>query len=150
MTLFHFIFSTSSELQRSKILLSLRLLMGTLLIVHGATKIFNYPALCETFPDPIGWGTHLSLISAILIEVGCALCVIVGFAFRLAVLPVVVLLTIAFFGVHAGSFSQGELALVYLLMFILLFFFGAGRLSVDHWLLERWHERHGGDTLMRK
>lgn len=37
----------------SLLLLCLRILFGILLIVHGLDKLYNYTALCFTFPDPI-------------------------------------------------------------------------------------------------
>ena len=44
---------------------------------------------------------------------------------------------VAFFMAHGGSIAQGELAFVYLVVFVLLFFAGPGRFSVDGWLAKK-------------
>jgi doxX subfamily len=44
---------------------------------------------------------------------------------------------VAFFVANGGSIAEGELAFVYLLVFVLLFFAGPGRFSVDGWLAKK-------------
>jgi len=74
----------------------------------------------------------LSLILIIGAEVGCSLFVIVGAFTRLAVIPLVFSMLVVIFVVHANDpFQMKELPFLYLGIYILLFFTGAGRISLD-------------------
>ena len=112
-------------------LLVLRFMFGLLLMLHGLQKWADFDVLSTEFPDPIGLGSHFSLVLAIFAELFCSVLFMIGFMFRLVTIPMIVTMSVAFFIVHGGSISQGELAFVYLMMFVLLFLTGPGRFSVD-------------------
>ena len=115
----------------SLLLLCLRLLFGILLIIHGFDKVYNYTALCFTFPDPIGIGREISLLFAIFAEILCSLALIFGALFRLSMLPILAVLIVAFFHIHQASIIQGELAFLYLIVLILMYIAGPGQYSID-------------------
>lgn len=115
----------------SLFLLALRIVFGLLLIRHGIEKIANYTDLCFTFPDPIGYGKDLALISVIFAELCCGLAFILGILYRLCMIPIIIVLGTAFFYIHGGNIAAGELALSYLILFILMYIAGPGRYSVD-------------------
>lgn len=115
----------------SLFVLALRLLFGILLMVHGAAKLAHYPELSATFADPLGISSQWSLCLAIFGELVCSAAFIVGFLFRLSVIPMIVTMLTAFVTVHHGSVTEGELAFVYLMMFVLLFVCGPGQYSLD-------------------
>ena len=111
-------------------LLILRVLVGITMLTHGLAKLTSFSELSATFPDPIGLGSTLSLILIIGAEVGCSLFVIVGT--RLATIPLMFSMLVVLFVVHASDpFQVKELPLLYLGIYILLFFTGAGRISLD-------------------
>jgi len=115
-------------------LLILRLVLGlTMLLQHGWVKMQNYENIRLTFPDPLNLGNpQLSLIMALGAEVVCALLVAVGFLTRLAAIPLVVTMLVAFFLIHGDDpFAKKELAFLYLTGFVVLALRGAGKLSVD-------------------
>lgn len=113
-------------------LLILRVLVGITMLTHGLAKLTSFSELSTTFPDPIGLGSTLSLILIIGAEVGCSLFVIVGAFTRLAVIPLVFSMLVVIFIVHANDpFQMKELPFLYLGIYILLFFTGAGRISLD-------------------
>lgn len=120
-----------TDVTLSALILALRLFFGIMLITHGYAKMMNFDALSATFADPLGVGSHVSLLLAIFAEVVCAVAFIFGFLFRLAVLPMIVTMAVAFFVVHGGTVAHGELALVYLVVFTLLLLVGPGRFSLD-------------------
>jgi putative oxidoreductase len=65
-------------------------------------------------------------------EVFCAALVMLGLLTRLAAVPIVIFLGVAFFIQHAHDpWPQRELALLYLLPFLALIGTGAGRFSLD-------------------
>ena len=41
-------------------------------------------------------------------------------------------MAVAFFDIHDAMFPEGELALIYLIMFVILYFTGPGRYSLDY------------------
>ena len=116
----------------SRLLLTLRLFFGILFLMHGIDKLANFEVLSYSFPDPLGMGSHLSLVLVILSEVFCALTFIGGFLFRLSLLPMLFAMFIAFFYAHGGSIADGELAFIYLCVFLLLLVTGPGRYSADY------------------
>lgn len=116
----------------SRLLLALRLFFGFLFLMHGIDKLANFEVLSYSFPDPLGMGSHLSLVLVILAEVFCALTFIGGFLFRFSLLPMLFAMFIAFFYAHGGSIADGELAFIYLGVFLLLLVTGPGRYSADY------------------
>ena len=122
-------------------LMILRLLFGGLMMWHGVSKIDNFSVLVENFPNPIGLGSRMSLYLAIFAEVICSAAVIVGAFYRLALIPLVFTMCVAMVMVHNGqSFAAKELALIFLVIFVLLFIMGAGRYSLDNMISVQLHE----------
>ena len=122
-------------------LLTLRLLFGGLMMWHGVSKIDNFSVLVENFPNPIGLGSRMSLYLAIFAEVICSAAVIVGAFYRLALIPLIFTMGVAMTMVHNGqSFAAKELALIFLVVFVLLFIMGAGRYSLDNMISVQIHD----------
>lgn len=127
-------------------LLILRLAFGCMMLVHGWQKLTGFNEMADTFPDPIGMGSRLSLISAIGAEFGCSLLLIVGLATRAAAIPLAFTMIVALFVVHASDpWQTKELAAVYLATYVALIFTGPGRFSVDHLLWNKRRSSKGGD-----
>lgn len=60
---------------------------------------------------------------------------IIGFLYRLAMLPMIFTMGVAFFVIHGNDpFAVKELAFIYLVVFILMYIIGPGKFAVDHWL----------------
>lgn len=133
---------TAERNRLSLLLLSLRFVVGILLIFHGWNKLTDYHSLCDTFPDPLGIGSNYSLILAIFGELFCSLFFLVGYQFRIATPPMLITLSVAFFYVHGGHVSEGELAFVYMMLLFFLLVMGAGRFSLDHYLFKRRYREH--------
>lgn len=112
-------------------LFALRLLFGLLLMAHGVQKWADFDELCTVFPNPLGIGSALSLVLVIFAELFCSLFFVVGYLYRLAMIPMIFNMMVAFFVVHGGSVMQGELAFIFLVMFILLYITGPGRICID-------------------
>ena len=74
---------------------------------------------------------ELAVSLSIFGELICGVAFALGFLTRLALLPMIFTMTVAFTAVHGGSVSGGELAFLYLVIFVLSWFAGAGRYSVD-------------------
>lgn len=119
----------------SSLLLIARIVFGILLMNHGIDKWANYQELSAVFPDPMGIGSPLSLGLAIFSELACSMAFIIGFLYRLVLIPMIITMIVAFFVIHGSDpFATKELAFVYLMVFVLMYAIGPGRFSVDHWL----------------
>ena len=66
-------------------------------------------------------------------ELVCSMAFIIGFLYRLAMIPMIFTMAIAFFVIHANDiFTVKELAFIYLVVFILMYIAGPGKYSIDH------------------
>lgn len=70
---------------------------------HGIAKWQNFDALSAAFPDPLGVGSGVSLALAIFGEVVCSVGFIAGLFYRLALIPMIFTMCVAFFAVHGGD-----------------------------------------------
>ena len=116
----------------SLLILALRLFFGILFFTHGLDKLANFNELLPNFPDVLGFGSYMSLMVSIFCEFCCSLFLIAGLLVRLTVIPMMIAMAVAFFDVHDGMFPEGELALIYLIMFIILYITGPGKCSIDY------------------
>jgi putative oxidoreductase len=111
---------------------------GFMLVGHGWAKLMKFGALSESFPDPLGIGSTVSLAGAVTSEVVFAALVLVGVATRAAVLPLIFTMAVAAFAVHGSgpwflpAEGAKEPALLYLAAYAVLICTGAGRYSVDY------------------
>lgn len=127
--------STPNETATSALLLLARIVFGLLLMSHGVAKWSSYAEMSAVFPDPLGIGSPLSLGLAIFGELACSLAFIVGFLYRLSMIPMIFTMGVAFFVIHGNDpFAVKELAFVYLAIFVLMYIAGPGKFSADYWI----------------
>lgn len=122
------------------ILLLTRIAIAAMMLAHGLPKMGMLFAGGDVkFASIFGMGAEISLALAVFAEVFCSILVMVGFGTRLAVVPLIITMGIAVFYIHASDpFSKQELALHYILVYILLLFAGSGRYSIDG-VLYKYH-----------
>ena len=118
----------------SVLLLIIRAFFGILFFVHGIDKMMNFDSLSETFPSVLGLGSYLTLMLSVFSEFCCSLFLIAGLLVRLIMIPMIISMGVAFFDVHDAMLPEGELALIYFVVFIVLYITGPGRYSVDYLL----------------
>ena len=117
----------------SLFLLALRILIGVLLLSHGIQKWTNFSAMSGSFPDTMGVGRKMSLGLAFFGEVFCSVGFIFGAFYRLAMIPMIFTMGMAFFVIHGNDpFAVKELAFIYLVVFVLMYITGPGKFSIDH------------------
>jgi putative oxidoreductase len=122
----------------SLMLLVVRVMFGALLMWHGMTKIVNVESVAENFPNPLGLGPRLSFYLVVFAEVICSAAVVMGAFYRLALIPIIFAMGVALFVVHHGQpFAAKELALIYFVIFVLLYYMGAGAYSLDNIIAKR-------------
>lgn len=113
-------------------LLLLRVGMSIGMLTHGYPKLMKLIAGDYQFVDPIGIGPTASLILAVIFEVLFPILVTIGFKTRIASIPIIITMAVAFFIYHANdAFSGKENAFLYLIGFIVITLVGPGKYSID-------------------
>ncbi|MBR5211692.1 MAG: DoxX family protein [Bacteroidales bacterium] len=120
----------------SAFILILRIFFGVMFFIHGLGKMMNFSELSLTYPSVFGLGSYMTLMLAVFTEFCCSLFLIAGLLFRIMLLPMIVAMAVAFFDIHDGFLPEGELSLIYLIVFCLLYFVGPGKFSIDY-LIDR-------------
>ena len=116
----------------SLLILALRLFFGILFFSHGLDKMMNFNELSYTFPSAFGFGSYMTLMLSIFCEFACSIFLIAGLLVRITVIPMIAAMAVAFFDVHDGMFPDGELSLIYMVLFSILYITGPGRYSLDY------------------
>jgi putative oxidoreductase len=112
--------------------LLLRLASGALMMHHGYKKLVSFAEKKESFMDFLGLGSTTSLSLVIFAEFFCALFLIIGLFTRITLIPLIITMSVAVFSAHhADFFGEGEMAALFLCIFISLLLTGPGRISVD-------------------
>ena len=105
----------------SFLILAVRVFFGILFFIHGVDKMMNFSILSDTYPSVFGLGSYMTLMLAIFTEFCCSLFLIFGLMIRVILIPMIISMAVAFFDVHDAIISEGELALIYFIMFIILY-----------------------------
>ncbi len=116
----------------SVLIMALRIFFGVLFFVHGMEKMMNFEQLSRTFPSVLGFGSYMSLMLAVFCEFCCSIFLIAGLMQRIILIPMTISMAVAFFDVHDAILPEGELALIYMITFFILFLVGPGRYSLDY------------------
>ena len=115
--------------------LLLRLAGGILMIHHGFDKLTHFSQKAHQFMDPFGVGSTTSLSLVIFAEFFCSAFLILGLFTRLAAVPLIVTMSVALFKAHGGDFAgQGELAALFLGVFLSILVLGPGKVSLDRFI----------------
>ena len=116
-------------------LLILRLHLGIcMLYLHGWDKLMKFSSAAPSFPSPIALLPPQAAYGLMVFaEAGCSMLLIVGLLTRFASLTLIINMSVAFFIAMKGNphTPGGELALMYLGGYVVLFLTGAGRFSAD-------------------
>ena len=114
--------------------LLLRVGYSLLLMTHGFPKLKKLFSDDIRFPDPLSVGEENSLFLTVLAEFVFPLFIIVGYKTRIASFFPAFAMLIAAFVVHFDDpFGKKELAILYLLGFVLVTLFGPGKYSIDRY-----------------
>ena len=116
----------------SLLILALRVFFGILFFSHGLDKMMNFNELSYTYRSGFGFGSYMTLMLSIFCEFACSIFLIAGLLVRITVIPMIAAMAVAFFDVHDGMFPDGELSLIYMVLFVILYVTGPGRYSVDY------------------
>lgn len=131
----------------SLLLLTVRIFFGVLFFMHGLEKMVNFQYLSETYPSVFGFGSYMTLMVTIFCEFCCSIFLISGLLVRIMVLPMIAAMAVAFFDIHDAMMPEGELALIYMITFLILYLTGPGRYSLDYLIDTRIKKEKKADNL---
>ena len=110
----------------------LRLGFSIGLMTHGYGKFLKLIQGNYKFIDPIGIGITPSLILASFGEFIAPVFIIIGWKTRLFTIFPALTMLVAFLIAHDGDpFSKKEKSLMYLIAFVVIYFMGPGKYSLD-------------------
>lgn len=123
----------SYELVENVWLLLFRVVVGCTMLSHGIPKLLSLFARGPIeFPDPFGVGATFTLILVVFAEAFCSVLIALGLFTRLATIPLIIDMAVAFLVIHAADpFGDKEMALLYLVIYVTILVFGAGSFSFD-------------------
>jgi putative oxidoreductase len=101
-----------------------RIFLGlSMLFAHGLPKLKNFDQLSQSFPDPLGISSPISLSLVIFSEVVCSILLTLGIKIRWVLIPLIVTMGVAAFVIHFDDpYAKKEKALLYLFGYLTLFF----------------------------
>ena len=140
------LFSTNfSAAQANIALFILRASVCAFMLTHGIPKFMNLVGDGPIkFGDPLGIGATPSFILIIFAEVVCSIFLLMGFATRISAFFLFFSMAVAGFIVHANDpFATKEKAFLYLVIYLALMLFGAGKYSVDNLISGSSKKRRG-------
>jgi putative oxidoreductase len=118
-------------------ILILRVIFGKMLILgHGWGKMMNFGDIAPGF-----MGGSFDLGLAVFTEIFCVAGVVVGLLQIIALIPLIINMSIAFFVAHGAVLTgqgNGESALIYLTAYVCLFLTGSGKYSVDRFIANNY------------
>ena len=120
-------------------LLLFRVFLGIVMMTHGYPKLQKLMAGGNIeFMDFLGLGPAISLVLVVFAEFVCSIFLILGLFTRWMLIPLIITMLVAVFGVHINdSFGKMELGLLYLAGYIVLMIIGPGRYSIDGLIAKR-------------
>lgn len=120
-------------------LLLFRIFLGIVMITHGYPKLEKLIAGGNIeFMNFLGLGPTISLVLVVFAEFICSILLILGLFTRWSLIPLIIVMLVAVFGVHINdSFDKMELPLHYLVSYIILMIIGPGRYSIDGLIAKR-------------
>jgi len=109
-----------------------------LIYAHGLKKIGIGTALAEVVPNPLGMPEALNQAFATAANLIMPIFIILGLMTRIATLPILAVTLTGYFVLHFNDpILVKDVPLVYSLCFLLIFFTGAGKYSLDHYIIDK-------------
>ena len=113
-------------------LLILRIGVGALMMHHGYDKLVHFKEYEPQFMNFIGLGTTTSLSLVVFAELFCSALILVGLLTSVSTVPLIITMGVAVFMAHDGAvFAKGELATLYLFVYVAIMVVGPGKYSLD-------------------
>ena len=120
-------------------LLFFRVAVSTeLLVAHGLKKVGVGVSLPEVVPNPLGFPDFFNQVFATTANLIMPLFIIFGLMTRIAALPILAVTLTGYFVLHFNDpILVKDVPFIYSVCFLLIFFTGAGKYSLDNYITDR-------------
>lgn len=115
-------------------MLLFRLVFAGLLLIHGFQKLSNFQDAITHMPHFLGLSQKITLSLVIFAEFFCSLFLILGLFTRLLCIPIIINMGYIVFMLGDGTVQKSEVAILYLVGFLVLLLLGPGKFSLDNML----------------
>ena len=113
-------------------LLITRVVFSLSMLTHGYPKLLNLISDNPSFSDPIGIGAIPTLILAVISEFIAPIFIAIGYKTKISTILPIATMFVASFIVHFDDpFKNKELAILYLVGFLIILLMGPGKYSID-------------------
>lgn len=152
-----FLYSTGytySNLSR----LFLRLFTGIMFLQLSIRQVFNFDAIVHASDGWLGLSPESAVITLVVIELLCAVCIMLGFLTRLAVLfPLVLMLLAENFIMSSQTSVPGQLfnfepgyPVMFIGIFVYMLLAGPGKISLDYFIAAHFTESAADENVIDK
>lgn len=113
-------------------LLVLRVGSGLMMMFpHGWGKLISFGDKLNSFPDPLGVSSPVSLTLTVFAEFFCAVFLILGIKTRWVAIPMAITMLVAAFIIHSSDpWQNKELAVLFALCYTTLAVTGGGKFAI--------------------
>ena len=119
-------------------LLILRAGTAFLMLPHGWNKIQSFGEKAHGFYNFMHLGGEVSMAMVIFAEFFCSILLFIGLGTRLILIPLIFTMSMVVFVINANQpMEDKESGFLYLIPYVVLFFTGPGRISLDHLLFRK-------------
>ena len=119
-------------------LLVLRIVISSMMLTHGGPKFLRLLDGNMKFGDPIGIGSEVSFLLVVFAEFFCSIFIILGLGTRLASIPLLITMLVALLIAHeADPILDHVNVLGYIVTYVILFFTGSGKHSLDYKIFQK-------------
>ena len=152
-----FLYSTGytySNLSR----LFLRLFTGIMFLQLSIRQVFNFDAIVHASDGWLGLSPESAVITLVVIELLCAVCIMLGFLTRLAVLfPLVLMLLAENLIMSSQTSVPGQLfnfepgyPVMFIGIFVYMLLAGPGKISLDYFIAAHFTESAADENVIDK
>lgn len=122
-------------------ILVIRIITSVMMLTHGGPKFMRLLDGNLKFGDPLGIGSELSFLLVVFAEFFCSIFIIIGSATRLSTIPLLITMLVALFIAHGDDPLLDHVnIIVYIAIYILLFFTGSGKYSIDYKFFSKYQK----------
>lgn len=121
------------------LILIIRIFVGLSMLTHGIPKLETLVTSNQIqFMSFLGMGSIFTMVLVVFAEFLCSIFIIIGLFTRIACIPLMFTMLVAFFLVHsADSYVDKELSILYFFIYLVILILGSGKFSIDELMTKK-------------
>lgn len=121
------------------LVLVIRVFVGLSMLTHGIPKLETLVLNNQIqFMSFLGMGSIFTMVLVVFAEFLCSIFIIIGLFTRIACIPLMFTMLVAFFLVHgADAYADKELSILYFFIYLVILILGSGKFSIDNLMTKK-------------